>query len=102
MSQLNKINKELTFDYAESDRAVREETEQCQRLMQQMMGKHSEERRASDARIARFVEEKCAIIRDLIERENKEREMEINGIQESLNRDLGEIRERLENESRAR
>ena len=33
-----------------------------------MVSKHVEERKASDARISRFIDEKSAIIRDLIER----------------------------------
>jgi hypothetical protein len=33
-----------------------------------MINEHIEERRASDARISRFIDEKCAILRDLIER----------------------------------
>lgn len=38
-----------------------------------MINKQIEERKASDARISRFIDEKCAVIRDLIEKENKER-----------------------------
>jgi len=33
-----------------------------------MISKHIDERKASDARITRFVDDKCFIIRDLVER----------------------------------
>lgn len=46
-----------------------------------MISKHVDERKASDARITRFVDEKCAIIKDLIERENKERTVCIKDIE---------------------
>lgn len=36
-----------------------------------MLNQHVEERRASDARLSRFVDEKSAVLRDLIERESK-------------------------------
>ena len=62
-----------------------------------MINEHIEERRASDARISRFIDEKCAILRDLIERQAKERTNNIKDIEESLARDLTEIREKLEN-----
>ena len=61
-----------------------------------MISKHVDERKASDARITRFVDDKCSIIRDLIERENKERVVCIKDIEESLEKDLSDIRERLE------
>jgi hypothetical protein len=38
-----------------------------------MVAHHINERKVSDARISRFVDEKCALLRDLIEREAKER-----------------------------
>jgi hypothetical protein len=63
-----------------------------------MIGRHVEERKASDARISRFADEKCGVLRDLIERENKERAGCIQEIEESLSRDLGEIREKLESD----
>jgi hypothetical protein len=66
--QFAKIGKELAFDHMESDRAVREETEHCEEMALKMINQHVEERRASDARISRFVDEKCAVLRDLIER----------------------------------
>ena len=61
-----------------------------------MISKHVDERKASDARITRFVDDKCAVIRDLIERQNKERVMAIKDIEDSLERDLSEIRDKLE------
>lgn len=67
-----------------------------------MINQHVEERRASDARLSRFVDEKCAVLRDLIEREGKERTTCIKEVEESLGRDLNEIRERLESEGRQR
>ena len=67
-----------------------------------MISKHVDERKASDARITRFVDDKCAIIRDLIERENKERGTCIKDIEESLDRDLSDIRERLERDCHER
>lgn len=42
------------------------------------------------------------MIRDLVEREAKERQKAVTDIEESLNRDLGEIRERLEEENKLR
>jgi len=57
-----------------------------------MISHHIEDRKASDARISRFIDEKCAIIRDLIDREAKERTVSIQEIEESLDRDLNEIR----------
>ena len=60
-----------------------------------MISKHVDERKASDARITRFVDDKCAVIRDLIERENKERTIAIKDIEESLEKDLSEIRDKL-------
>lgn len=33
-----------------------------------MINKQIEERRGSDARISRFIDEKCAVLRDLIEK----------------------------------
>lgn len=68
----------------------------------QMISKHVDERKASDARITRFVDEKCAVIRDLIERENKERSFVIREIEDSLDRDLNDIREKLENDCNQR
>lgn len=64
----------------------------------QMISNHIDERKASDARITRFVDEKCAVIRDLIERENKERSIAIREIEDSLDRDLADIREKLESD----
>ena len=61
-----------------------------------MISKHVDERKASDARITRFVDDKCAVIRDLIERQNKERVMAIKDIEDSLERDLSEIRDKLQ------
>jgi hypothetical protein len=52
----------------ETDRAIREETEHCEEMALKMINQHVEERRASDARISRFIDEKCAVLRDLIER----------------------------------
>ena len=60
-----------------------------------MISKHVDERKASDARITRFVDDKCAVIRDLIERENKERTIAIKDIEDSLEKDLSEIRDKL-------
>jgi hypothetical protein len=48
------------------------------------------------------VDEKCAVLRDLIERESKERSTAIKEVEDSLSRDLGEIREKLESEGRQR
>jgi len=61
-----------------------------------MISQHVEERKASDARLNRFIDEKCAVLRDLIEKEAKERTTAIKDIEESLSRDLGEIRDKLE------
>lgn len=65
----------------------------------EMISKHIDERKASDARIARFVDDKCAIIRDLIDRENKERSINIKDIEDSLDKDLSDIREKLDRDS---
>jgi len=62
----------------------------------EMISKQIEERKASDSRISRFIDEKCAVIRDLIERENKERNSSIKEIEDSLSRDLTEIRDKLQ------
>lgn len=67
-----------------------------------MIAKHVDERKASDARITRFVDEKCGVIRDLIDRENKERILEIKDIENSLDRDLGDIRDKLEEDCNER
>ena len=68
----------------------------------EMIAKHVDERKASDARITRFVDEKCAVVRDLIEKENKERSMEIKDIENSLERDLNDIRDKLESDCHER
>ena len=49
-----------------------------------MIAHHVGERKASDTRISRFVDEKSAILRDLIEREAKERICSIKEIEDSL------------------
>lgn len=67
-----------------------------------MISKHVDERKASDARITRFVDEKCAIIKDLIERENKERTVCIKDIEQSLEKDLSDIRDKLERDCNER
>lgn len=67
-----------------------------------MIAHHVGERKASDARISRFVDEKSAILRDLIEREAKERISSIKEIEDSLSRDLGFIREKMEVEADSR
>ena len=67
-----------------------------------MITKHIDERKASDARITRFVDDKCTIIRDLIDRENKQRVMAIKDIEDSLERDLVEIRDKLEKDCNER
>lgn len=68
----------------------------------EMISRQVEERKASDSRISRFIDEKCAVIRDLIERENKERSCAIKEIEDSLSRDLGEIREKLQTDCSSR
>ncbi len=67
-----------------------------------MIAHHVGERKASDTRISRFVDEKSAILRDLIEREAKERICSIKEIEDSLARDLSLIREKMELEADSR
>lgn len=67
-------------------------------MAMETLSKHVDERKASDARITRFVDEKCAVIRDLIEKENKERNSAIKEIEDSLDRDLTDIRDKLESD----
>ena len=67
-----------------------------------MISKHVDERKASDARITCFVDDKCTIIRDLIERENKERAVCIKDIEDSLERDLSDIRDKLDRDCHER
>ena len=67
-----------------------------------MIAKHVDERKACDARITRFVDDKCAVIRDLVDRENKERTTAIKEIEESLDKDLADIREKLEKDCNER
>jgi hypothetical protein len=56
------------------------------------------ERKKSDNRLNKFVDEKCSILRNLIERESKERLCKGQEIEESLSNDLISIKERLEEE----
>jgi hypothetical protein len=63
------------------DRTLKEETQQCQDMALEMISQHVEERKASDARLNRFIDEKCAILRDLIEKEAKERTTAIKDIE---------------------
>lgn len=71
-------------------------------MAMETISKHVDERKASDARITRFVDEKCAVIRDLIEKENKERNLGIREVEDSLDRDLADIREKLESDCNER
>ena len=56
------------MDHAETDRSIREETLKCEEMALDMISRHVDERKASDARMTRFVDDKCAVIRDLIDR----------------------------------
>jgi DNA anti-recombination protein RmuC len=92
----------LSVDHAETDSAIREEIQKCEEMALDMISKHVDERKASDARITRFVDDKCAVIRDLIDRENKERATVIKDIEDSLDKDLSDIREKLERDCNIR
>ena len=58
----------MSKDHLETDRTIREETQRCEEMALQMITKHIDERKASDAKITRFIDEKCSVVRDLIER----------------------------------
>jgi hypothetical protein len=70
---MGKINKELTFDYQGTDRMVKDEIRRCEDMCIQLTNTHVTERKSSDARMSKFIDEKCFVLRDLIERELKER-----------------------------
>ena len=56
---------------------------------------HVHERKKSDVRLAKFMEDKCLVLRDIIEREIKERNTKGQEIEESLTQDLIEIKAKL-------
>ena len=59
---------------------------------------HVYERKKSDVRLAKFMEDKCLVLRDIIEREIKYRNTKGQEIEESLTQDLIEIKAKLEEE----
>lgn len=47
---------------------VKEELDKCEGVYIEMTRTHIEERKTSDSKLSKFIDEKCAILRDLIER----------------------------------
>ena len=79
---------------------VKESIRKCEERFIEMTDIHVYERKKSDARLAKFMEDKCLVLRDVIEREIKERNTKGQEIEESLTQDLIEIKAKLEEEKK--
>jgi hypothetical protein len=78
----------MSFDYYGTDKMVKEEIKKCEERFIEMTDVHTSDRKKNDARLAKFVEEKSSMLRDLIERESKERLSRGQEMEESLTQDL--------------
>ncbi len=58
----------MNFDYYGSDKIVKDEIRKCEERFIEMTDAHTVDRKKNDARLAKFVEEKTCMLRDLIER----------------------------------
>ena len=93
--QLGKIQKEMSYDYQRTDRTVKDEIRQCEERYTELTDIHQDERRVNDAKIMKFIEGKCTLLREVLDEEANERQAKAQEIECSLNGDLSEIKEKI-------